>query len=248
MRAILTWHSIDGSGSPISVSEEVFREHVEWLASGAVQVVSVEDLLSLPEDVDAVALTFDDAFQNFADFAAPLLLDHGLPVTAFVVTGAVGRTNEWGGRSARGIPTLPLADWDTLADLASRGVALGSHTRTHPDLTACDAGVLEEELLGAAEELERRTGQRPGAVAYPYGEVNKRVTSSAARVYRLGCSTRYAALRDAPDPMCLPRLDMWYVRDIGALHGWGGTEFQLRLRWRSALRDVRRAVGGGGGG
>ncbi len=248
MRAILTWHSIDGSGSPISVSEEVFREHVAWLASGRVKVVSLEELLALPDDTDAVSLTFDDAFQNFATLAAPLLLEHGLPVTAFVVSGAVGRTNEWGGRAVRGIPTLPLADWDSLSDLASRGVTLGSHSRTHPDLTACDGEQLEEEIRGAADELEHRTGQRPTAFAYPYGEVNKTVTAVAARVHRVGCTTRYAALRDGTDALCLPRLDMWYVRDIGALHGWGGTEFHLRLRWRAALRDVRRAVSGGGAG
>ena len=44
MRAILTYHSIDESGSPISMSEEVFRSQIAWLAKGHVKVVSLETL------------------------------------------------------------------------------------------------------------------------------------------------------------------------------------------------------------
>ena len=35
MRGILTYHSVDPSGSPISIDEKAFRAHVAWLASGA---------------------------------------------------------------------------------------------------------------------------------------------------------------------------------------------------------------------
>jgi peptidoglycan/xylan/chitin deacetylase (PgdA/CDA1 family) len=72
MRAILTYHSIDDSGSPISVAPEEFRAHVRWLGSGAVRVVPLAKLVTLPPDDDAVALTFDDAFENFSTIAAPL--------------------------------------------------------------------------------------------------------------------------------------------------------------------------------
>jgi len=65
MRAILTYHSIDESGSVISVSESVFRGHVTWLARSAVRVVSIDTLMHLPADANAVALTFDDGFVNF---------------------------------------------------------------------------------------------------------------------------------------------------------------------------------------
>ena len=38
MRAVLTYHSIDDSGSPISVRRDAFQRHVKWLASGQVAV------------------------------------------------------------------------------------------------------------------------------------------------------------------------------------------------------------------
>ena len=44
MRAILTYHSIDSSGSPISLSEEAFRAHVRFFGSGRVAVVPLADL------------------------------------------------------------------------------------------------------------------------------------------------------------------------------------------------------------
>src|SRR5687767_3782391 len=108
MRAILTYHSIDSSGSPISVDASTFRRQVEWLAAGWVRVVALEDLLDQPSDVDAVSLTFDDAFENFGTIASPLLEEHGLPSTVFVVTDRAGQTNQWDAAPQRGIPTLPL--------------------------------------------------------------------------------------------------------------------------------------------
>src|SRR5690606_21388666 len=95
MKAILTYHSVDPSASPISIDEAAFRAHVRWLASGRVRVVGLDELIALPPDTDAVSLTFDDAFENFATTAWPVLRDHGLPVTLFVVAGFAGRSNTW---------------------------------------------------------------------------------------------------------------------------------------------------------
>ena len=47
MRAILTWHSLDRSGSPISVPPEEFRRQVEWLTASGVRAVTVGKLLEL---------------------------------------------------------------------------------------------------------------------------------------------------------------------------------------------------------
>ncbi len=135
MRAILTYHSIDESGSPISISRQDFRRHIEWCASGAVQVQPLDVLAAertTPSLSNQVALTFDDGFANFATEALPLLQEFGLPSTLFVVSSHVGRTNRWADASNASVPELPLMPWDDIARVADAGVQLGSHTRTHP--------------------------------------------------------------------------------------------------------------------
>jgi peptidoglycan/xylan/chitin deacetylase (PgdA/CDA1 family) len=240
MRAILTWHSVDASGSPISVTRDEFRRQVAWLASGVVRVVSLGELCALPEDASAVALTFDDGFANFATEAAPLLLQHGLAVTLFVVTRHLGGDNRWAGRSSDGIPVLPLLDWDALGRLRESGVSLGAHTRTHPRLTGLGDPELEAELGLAAEEMEQRLGERPAAVAYPYGAVDQRIAGAASRWYRWGCTTELRTLRAAEAPLRLPRLDAWYLRDPARLAAWGGQGF---LAWLWCRRQARRLRG-----
>jgi peptidoglycan/xylan/chitin deacetylase (PgdA/CDA1 family) len=238
MRAILTWHSLDRSGSPISVAPEEFRRQVEWLAASAVQVVGVERLLELPDDADAAALTFDDGFANFAVEAAPVLGEYGLPSTIFVVTGHVGGDNRWGAREEAGIPSLPLLCWDELARLRETGVALAAHTKTHPRLPGLDAGTLEREIAGAADEMELHLGRRPEGFAYPYGEAGSAAEEVVARSYRWACSTELRGLSGRSRPYHLPRIDAWYLREPARRAGWGSRQFRT---WLWCRRQGRRA-------
>jgi peptidoglycan/xylan/chitin deacetylase (PgdA/CDA1 family) len=244
MRAILTYHSIDDTGSPVSVSEPAFRRHVAWLASGAVRVVGLEEIAALPPDADAVALTFDDGLVNFAERAWPLLREHALAVTLFVVTDAAGGTSAWGGRSEPGIPVLPLLDWDGLARLAADGVTLGAHGRTHADLRTLRGPALEDEVAGSAERVAARTGRRPAAFAYPYGRLSAAAVAAAARSFALACTTQYRPLPAHVKPLLLPRLDAFYFRARG-LEGWGSAAFRARVRARGVLRRLRRLATAG---
>ncbi len=246
MRAILTYHSIDSSGSPISVSPEAFRAHCRWLARGPVRVVPLAALLAMPETEDAVALTFDDGYSNFAAEAAPLLEAYGLPATLFVVPGQVGKTNAWGGRAEPRIPTLSLLDWPALAGLAERGIRLGAHSRTHPRLSAVPASQLEDELAGAAETIRQETGQSPEDLAYPFGDVTPAVARAAARVYRRAVTTEFRPLAPNDDPLRLPRLDAYYFRGQGQLEAWGTPRFRQRLWFRGQARKLRQRLTGGG--
>lgn len=237
MRAILTWHSIDPGGSPISIAPDLFRAQVKWLGSGRVRVVSVEELLTLGDDEDAVALTFDDAFVNFESEAAPLLAAAGLPATLFVVVGHVGGDNRWEGKGDPGIPVLPLLGWGALARLRSEGVSLGAHSRTHPRLTRLNPSALEEELTASVDMIGRNTGAVPTGFAYPYGDHDDRVVSGAQRLFQWACTTEFRPVADGDEKLRIPRLDAWYFSNVKRLNSWGSPEFRA---WVWARRQGRR--------
>lgn len=242
MRAVLTYHSLDPSGSPVSVSPEAFRRHVDWLAGAGPRVVGLGDLVADPTGPDAVALTFDDAFESFEAVALPALVGAGLPATLFVVTDHVGTDNAWGGVRTPGIPVLPLMDWDGLGRAAEAGIELGAHTRTHPHLPALDAGALADELEGSADALRARTGHRPRAFAYPFGAVDDTTVAAAARVFDRAVTTDLRLLGPSEDPHRIPRLDMYYFRDPGRLEAWGRPAFHRYLALRRGLRSIRRVL------
>lgn len=240
MRAILTYHSIDSSESPISISVDSFKRHVRWLASGKVTVTTVDELLRLPESAEAVAITFDDGFSNFGDIAAPLLASVGLPSTLFVVTDHVGGTNAWGGVRDPGVPTLPLMDWQELDRLPAQGVALAAHTRSHRRLHALAGEELAEEIAGSARVLEQRTGTAPTGFAYPYGAVSDEAAAFVREEFRWGCTTELRPLHPDADPSRLPRIDMFYFRERGRLETWGTARFRYYLTLRAHARRLRQ--------
>lgn len=238
MRAILTYHSLDDSGSPISVPPATFDEHVAFLTGGTVRVVPLDALAATADESrPAVAVTFDDGFQNTAP-ALFRLMDAGVPTTVFVVTSHVGRTNAWRGQGDAGMPVLPLLTWEELGRLAARGVSLGAHTRTHPRLTTVSDEALREEIDGSRQDLVDRIGVSATSFAYPYGDVDARVRD-AATGFAASVTTRFAPLRAGEDLRDLPRLDMYYFRRPGALTAFGSGAFSARVRRIALQRRLR---------
>lgn len=244
MKAILTYHSIDSSGSVISVSPETFDRQVRWLASSDVAVVSVPDLLRLPRDRDAVAITFDDAYTNFQVEAWPRLQGAGLTATLFVPTAFVGRSNGWPELPGGSMPRLPILDWPALARLREDGVILGAHTRTHPDLRALDPAAVADEIQGSFDDLLRETGQPADAFAYPYGFWSPRVAAAVRSACGCACTTELRPVEEGEDAHLLPRLDTFYLDGPARIENFGTWTFREYLRLRLHLRTLARRVRG----
>jgi peptidoglycan/xylan/chitin deacetylase (PgdA/CDA1 family) len=242
MRAILSYHSIDASGSPVSLAPESFRCHLDWFASGRVRVLPLAELLAAPEEPDAVALTFDDALVSFDELAWPALRERRLPVALFVPVSHLGGDNAWGGAAERRIPRLPVIGREGLRRLAGEGVEVGSHGLTHRDLRALSEEELERELAESRWRLEELTGSRPTAIAYPYGAHDARVAAAAGRFYSLGLTTELRPLGPGTQPMRLPRLDAYYLPRRESLEGFGTRRFTARLAARRLLRQARRRL------
>lgn len=240
MRAILTYHSIDESRSPISVSRRDFLRQVEWLEGNGVAVVSIPELVALPDDANAVAFTFDDGITSVAEEAAPILADRQWPATVYVVADRLGQTNQWSHPGDARIPVFPLLDVGALDRLQRTGFEIGSHGSTHRSLVGGDALLLRDEVETAAERLDRIFSVRPRTFAYPYGLVDGPAAAAVARAHRYACTTQLSELRSISTPLRLPRLDAYYLRGPVLRTRWGGPSLRAYLAVRRTIRALRQ--------
>lgn len=233
------YHSLDRSGSAISLDPDVFTRHVRWFASGRVRVVPLERLASDTGVDDMVALTFDDAFTSFASVAAPQLVEHDLPATVFVVSGRTGQTNAWSDVEDPHIPTLSLLDWDAIGRLARDGFSIGGHTRSHPWLGSMSDAQIVDEIAGCSDDIKQHVGMRPATFAYPYGDTSASAAQCVREQYAYACTTQLRVLDDHEDPAQLPRLDAYYFRTPATLESWGSPSFMSYVRRRAFARRLR---------
>jgi peptidoglycan/xylan/chitin deacetylase (PgdA/CDA1 family) len=99
-----------------------------------------------------------------------------------------------GGRRAE--PSGRSLDWTALRDLRAAGLALASHTRTHPLLTRIGDDALAEEIAGGVDDLARETGSELAAFAYPSGAFDDR---AAAAVGAAGIRLAFTTERGVND-------------------------------------------------
>jgi peptidoglycan/xylan/chitin deacetylase (PgdA/CDA1 family) len=240
---ILTYHSVDASGSVLSVDPADFRAHVESLRRNGFMAVGLDRLVAAFEGRTAlpakpVVLTFDDAYSNFLEQAAGPLCDAGFSATVFVIAGLVGKWNGWE-RQASSIPRMPLLDWAQLREVASLGFEIGSHGLTHTRLDRLAPEALHEEIASSKHALEDGIGTAVRTFAYPFGIHHRPSVAAAAGYYSAACTTRMATARASHPRHLLPRLDVYYVRSPRVFAHLGKPLGRAYLATRTLGRAVR---------
>ncbi len=241
--AILTYHSLDSSGSVVSVAPEDFAQQMACLSERGIRGTSLSEAIAFrdrtsvwPERV--VVLTFDDGFANFYESAMPVLARYGFTATVFIISGHMGGRNDWGSRT-ESLGVRPILSWQQAAELARSGMEIGSHTRTHRDLRRCSAAQVEQEMKVSSADIEQHLGLRPESFAYPYGGIDRVSRRLASRHFRASCTTE---LRRANcDPLdALPRVDMHYLKSPQRFTGLLDGQLDHYLAVRRLGRRARR--------
>ena len=183
---VLCYHAIqDQSSDPVlaryGVPPELFAAHLNSLARRGFTFVSPDALGALltadaPLPRRAVLLTFDDCYSDLVELARDILHPRGIEALAFAVTGTA--TNEWD--QAYGATKLQLLGQQELRELASLGIEIGSHSRSHREMPLLGAKRLFAETAGSATDLAAIGLPRPRYFAYPYGAVDG-ATKAAAK-------------------------------------------------------------------
>ncbi len=248
--AVLLYHHV-GDPKPgtrhlaLSVTPAKFRRQVRWLRWRGYTAISPAQWLAwyttgevLPEK--PIMFTFDDAYADCATYAFPALERFGFQSVVFVISGQVGSLTSWDG--------LPMMTMEQIRHWAARGVEIGAHTRTHPNLTAASDQAVAEEVIGSKEDLIR-VGLKPLSFAYPYGWYDDRVRKSVEGIFPLAftCDEGLNDLRT--DPLLLKRImvqpgDTLLDIEFRAAFGKSPLDWiRSRVRLRSRLKSVLRNLG-----
>lgn len=243
MRAVFMLHSIDDSGSVLSMTAAQLESLVHTIRAAGHRIVRLTDVLAARPDEDVIALTFDDGLSTLQTEAMPLLKRLDVQPTLFLTTGRVGLDNRWPGQSDLAV-ALPMMDWDGVEALYRAGWDVEGHTLTHPDLRTVSDDQLEEELALPKEHIKEHLGTAVTAFAYPYGYLDARVVSATARYYEAAVTTTMCALSSSiMNRHRIPRLDTFYFRHQVAHRSFGTPVFGAYVRARRALRMLRRHPG-----
>ena len=205
------------------VSPARFARHLHALAETGWRAVALTSFFAwldgsttLPEK--SYVLTFDDGFLGVYDHAAPVLTALRWPSTVFLVTGLLGKRDEWSAAENPAGATYPLMDARHIHELRAQGFSFQSHTRTHPDLRALDDATLLDQLAGARSDLQDLIGEEVDSLAYPYGRYDERVLRAAEQAgYRAAFSVQPGFNRRGVDRYRLRRLDVFGTDSPAAL-------------------------------
>lgn len=221
--AIFCFHDVSAPDEPqyspyYSTTISNFRAQIDFIAKNF-KIIPLDELVSSRSDLRSrsAAITFDDGYLSVKSNAKPILDAMRLPFSIFLNKSAVLSD------TLKFLPEIPvpprndgirffLGEQD-VTEIARAGVIVGSHTASHPVLSACTDAELRLEIEGNREFLEGLTGKPVHHLALPYGKrrhYSERVIQSCRNAgHRWVYSTNPALLPPEDSPsIALPRISL----------------------------------------
>lgn len=248
---VLMYHHVSPKPGLVTVSPEVFRQHVQYLVQNGwttVGATGVEDFFAgRPLPQRSVVITFDDGYLDNYAYAHPILSEFGLMAMLFIVTGWIGSGparvgisqapfdhRECKGRIAAGAGDDVMLRWSEVEEMQFAGSFefhshTHSHTRWDKALVGSDrVSALSEDIQASRRTLVTRLGGVSRHLCWPQGYYEPTYVDAAAaagfdHLYTTG---RRPNLRNS-DPLHIGRV---VAKERSA--GWLGRRLAI---YRSAV-------------
>jgi peptidoglycan/xylan/chitin deacetylase (PgdA/CDA1 family) len=243
----LYYHRIAGEGKPgqerLDVSPIVFERQMRWLRRLRLRPLTPDTLIAFHTDPQAtlprrsVVLGADDGFR---DAVVALARHADLRPFVFVPTAAVGGSASWADGE-------PVAGWEELRELVSRGGVVGSHGRTHVSFPELDPATLAAELGGSMRELRAQIPDAAPLLAYPHGRNDATVRAAADTTgYRAAFSSETGRNGAGTDRFALRRVELkeWDGPVAVTWKALTGELVPWPIERRRLRRRARRSSGG----
>lgn len=167
--AILMYHSISSETEEkvhsyfrVSTHPKVFEKQIGLLHSCNYRAIRVNEIKAPRLDHQkVVAVTFDDAFDDFYTKAYALLDSFKMTATVFIPSDLVGTSD----RLKKGKTHL---SWVQIRELDKLGIEFGSHSMSHRVLKSLPRDQIFKELSESKKEIEDKLGHAITSFSYPY--------------------------------------------------------------------------------
>jgi peptidoglycan/xylan/chitin deacetylase (PgdA/CDA1 family) len=210
---ILMYHQIDvppPSGTPLRglvVSPGSFARQMFLLNHLGYKGLSMRDLepyLNGEKQGKVVGISFDDGYKNILQNALPVLLKNNFTATCYAVSSMMGGTNSWDSGLVAEKSLMTVADWRTWL---TSGMDVGSHTRTHADLTKLTTDESVDQIVNSKNELQDTLGCEVRHFCYPYGRFDATHIEQVRQAgYVTATTTRRGRVHVSDDLMILRRV------------------------------------------
>lgn len=182
---ILAYHSIGTQQWGVNdVSPHDFERHLQIAVDDGWSFATPAEVIADP-DKPQIALTFDDGASSLLANALPVLHHHGIPATAFIITG-------WAGGQIPDRYRQFLLDWRGVSALQEGGMTVASHSVTHPDFARLEPGEVRQELEASREQLRRVLGIETDEFAIPFGQSSNWTQAAGLAAAEAGYTKVYA--------------------------------------------------------
>lgn len=202
---VFTYHKIDHrpwgvKWRSLYLSPRRFARQLRELADAGYRTARLSDPRPTHGNVALkFVITFDDGYASVARNATPVLREHGFTAIQFLVAGEIGGINRWD--RVKGEVESPLMDASQIREWLQAGHEIGSHTLTHPRLSALSPAELREEIGASKRCLEDTFGVPIRHFCYPYGDYDQRVVDEVARAgYETACTHLTSGVSVAATP------------------------------------------------
>jgi peptidoglycan/xylan/chitin deacetylase (PgdA/CDA1 family) len=188
---VLMYHSISPRQGPdphaLRVHPDRLDRQLSYLRRRGLRGVSVAEWLAAADrgqHTRLVALTFDDGYRDFVEYAMPVLARQGMTGSVYVVARKLSGWSDWDE------PCSPLMSVGDVRAAAAAGHEVGSHSSTHPRLSETPTVDLVREVGESRRILQEVLDADITGFCYPYGAFNTSVVAAVVNAgYDYACAT-----------------------------------------------------------
>jgi peptidoglycan/xylan/chitin deacetylase (PgdA/CDA1 family) len=188
--------------TPFHITEKLFEAHLQIMQQNRTVTINLDELTQLvsgkadktlqKKAENAVVITFDDGWENNAQFAVPLLQKYNFSATIFVISNAIGRKGYMSAQQLR--------------QINAAGIEVQSHGHRHVALELLSVADCIKELTTSQKIIQDVINQPVRHFSFPLGFYDQKVLQQCSKIYQTCCTSNIGLVISGASLIELPRI------------------------------------------